>query len=110
MCMSFTSNQMHTCILGGTAGCVLASRLTEDPNVSVLLIEQGPVSDTWLSRVPLISGNIYSKDNLSSRWWSLPLRNADNRYLEVVRGEALGGATRVNGMLYTRGTSNRSDC
>ncbi|KAH9926550.1 alcohol oxidase [Epithele typhae] len=88
---------------GGTAGCVLASRLSEDPGVSVLVIEQGPVSNTWASRVPLISGNIYDKSNLSTKLWSQPLRHVDNRYLEVIYGQALGGTTRVNGMLYTRG-------
>ncbi|KAI0690392.1 alcohol oxidase [Cerioporus squamosus] len=52
---------------GGTAGCVLASRLSEDPDVSVLLIEQGPVADTWSSRAPLLSGNMYAKDSLAAR-------------------------------------------
>ncbi|TFK81447.1 GMC oxidoreductase [Polyporus arcularius HHB13444] len=89
---------------GGTAGCVLASRLTEDPTVSVLLIEQGPVADTWSSRVPLLSGNMFARDSLAARWWSLPLRKADNRFLEIIRGEALGGSSRINGMLYTRGS------
>ncbi|RPD76871.1 alcohol oxidase [Lentinus tigrinus ALCF2SS1-7] len=89
---------------GGTAGCVLASRLSEDGDVSVLLLEQGPVADTWASRVPLLSGNMFAKDSLAARWWSLPLKNADNRFLEIIRGEALGGTSRINGMLYTRGS------
>ncbi|KAI0752883.1 alcohol oxidase [Daedaleopsis nitida] len=88
---------------GGTSGCVLASRLSEDNDVSVLLIEQGPIADTWMSRVPLLSSNIYDKDSLAVRWWSLPLREANNRFVEIMRGEALGGTTRINGMLYTRG-------
>ena len=89
--------------VGGTSGCVLASRLTENPNISVLVIERGPVSDSWMSRAPLISANIYDKSNLSEKWWSLPLRHANNRYLEVIRGEALGGTSRINGLFYTRG-------
>nr|VWO96598.1 Alcohol oxidase [Ganoderma boninense] len=71
---------------GGTAGCTLASRLTEDPSVTVLLIERGPVADTWGSRVPLISANPFDKDTLAHRWWSLPLERAEDRYVEVVRG------------------------
>ena len=91
------------CFTGGTAGCVLASRLSEDPHVTVLLIEQGPIADTWSSRVPLISGNPYRSGTVAKTWWSLPLRDADNRYLEVMRGEALGGTSRINSLLYTRG-------
>ncbi|KAI1795276.1 alcohol oxidase [Ganoderma leucocontextum] len=89
---------------GGTAGCVLASRLSEDPSVSVLLIERGPVADTWGSRVPVISADPYGKETLANRWWSLRLEAAENRYVEVVRGEGLGGSSRINAMLYTRGT------
>ncbi|KAH9938978.1 alcohol oxidase [Epithele typhae] len=90
---------------GGTAGCVVASRLSEDQKVSVLVIEQGPVDDSWLSRVPLASGNIYEGEHpMALRWWSEPLRHANNRFLEIFQGKALGGASRVSGMLYTRGT------
>ena len=88
---------------GGTSGCVLASRLSEDRDVSVLLLEKGPVAETWSSRVPLMSGNPTSKDFKGMVWTSVSQPNVDNRSLRIVRGEALGGATRVNGMLYTRG-------
>ncbi|KAI0742344.1 alcohol oxidase [Daedaleopsis nitida] len=89
---------------GGTAGCVLASRLSENPAVSVLVIEQGPVTDTWASRVPVISGNPYRTGTVAKTWWSLPMQHADNRYLEIMRGEALGGTSRINSLLYTRGS------
>ncbi|TFK81138.1 GMC oxidoreductase [Polyporus arcularius HHB13444] len=88
---------------GGTAGCVLASRLSEMEDVSVLVIEQGPVADTWASRVPLISGNPYRSGSVAAQWWSLPMREANSRYLQVMRAEALGGTSRINGLLYTRG-------
>ena len=90
---------------GGTAGCVLASRLSEDSAVTVLLIEQGVVGDTWVSRVPLPSFNVYGKDERTSSWWTLPLTHANNRSIQVVRGECLGGTSRINGMVYTRDTS-----
>ncbi|KAK8069896.1 hypothetical protein PG994_006512 [Apiospora phragmitis] len=43
---------------GGTAGCAVASRLSEDPNVRVLVLERGRVRDHWLSRIPLLSGSL----------------------------------------------------
>ncbi|EJF60335.1 alcohol oxidase [Dichomitus squalens LYAD-421 SS1] len=89
---------------GGTAGSVLASRLSEDPSVSVLVIERGPVADTWASRVPLLSSNIFDKDGPIRTWWSLPMRNANNRFAQIMSSEALGGVSRINGLLYTRGT------
>ncbi|OSD05217.1 GMC oxidoreductase [Trametes coccinea BRFM310] len=89
---------------GGTAGCCLASRLSEDPAVKVLLIERGPLRDDWASKVPLISSNPYAKDAPVGRWWAQPLPQADGRPLEVVCGEALGGTSSINCMLYTRGT------
>ncbi|CDO76592.1 GMC oxidoreductase [Trametes cinnabarina] len=88
---------------GGTAGSVLASRLSEDPSVSVLVIEQGPGADTWASRVPVISGNPFRSGTLAAMWWALPMPQVDGRALQVMRGEALGGTSRINALLYTRG-------
>ncbi|KAH9856086.1 alcohol oxidase [Lenzites betulinus] len=88
---------------GGTAGCVLASRLSEDPSVTVLVVEQGPVADTLKSRVPLISGNPYRRGTVAATWWARPLPELGGRSLEVMRGEALGGTSRINSLLYTRG-------
>ncbi len=66
-------------VVGGTAGCVLASRLSEDAAVSVLLIEQGPVGDTWASRVPLISGNPYRKGSVAGRFPCIMQTTATSR-------------------------------
>ncbi|KAK0479617.1 alcohol oxidase [Armillaria novae-zelandiae] len=79
---------------GGIAGCCLASRLSEDPDVTVLLIERG---------IPLISSNIFKKDSLARPLNSLPQVHADHRVIPLMRGQALGGTSRVNGMFYTRG-------
>ena len=78
--------------------------------MTVLLIEQGPVADSWMSRVPLLSSNITSKEGVATRWWSLPLQKVDNRFVEILRGEALGGTSRLNGMLYTRGMHHAACC
>ncbi|KAL2289321.1 hypothetical protein FJTKL_02324 [Diaporthe vaccinii] len=90
---------------GGTAGCVLASRLSEDPNVSVLVLEKGYVKDNFVSRVPLISQNFWMGHPLQvqSTRYSEPLRNVNGRKNHIVTAEAIGGATRINAMLWTRG-------
>ncbi|KAH8812464.1 hypothetical protein F5884DRAFT_785476 [Xylogone sp. PMI_703] len=87
---------------GGTAGCVLASRLSEDEDVSVLLVERGPVDDTWVSRVPLLSSDM-GGISVFKHWESEPSTHLSNIATLVMRGEGLGGSSRINGMLYTRG-------
>lgn len=91
--------------LGGTAGCVLASRLSEDSNTSVLLLERGPVNDTWMSRIPLVSSNILRADGGATSWYSEPLKYCDNRQSLAFRAEVLGGGSRINSMVYTRSTA-----
>ncbi|CAK7231558.1 hypothetical protein SBRCBS47491_007972 [Sporothrix bragantina] len=89
---------------GGTAGSVLASRLSEDSSVSVLLLERGPIKDVYMSRVPLMSQN-YSSDwstGIDNRY-SEPSPAYNGRRLQMTSAEGLGGTTRINGMLVTRG-------
>ncbi|KAG9237429.1 hypothetical protein BJ875DRAFT_370072 [Amylocarpus encephaloides] len=90
---------------GGTAGCALASRLSEDPEISVLLLERGPVNDTWLSRVPLIGSNILTSDWGAANWLCEPMKFCNDRRSRFFCGEVLGGGSRINGMVYTRGTA-----
>ncbi|OTA84573.1 putative GMC oxidoreductase [Hypoxylon sp. CO27-5] len=90
---------------GGTAGCVVASRLSEDHNVSVLVIEKGHVKDNFVSRMPLASQNTFLGDVLQvqANRWSEPIPGANRRRNRLWGVEGIGGATRVNGMLWTRG-------
>ncbi|TGO30866.1 hypothetical protein BPAE_0003g01520 [Botrytis paeoniae] len=90
---------------GGTAGCTLASRLSEDPDISVLVLECGPANDTWLSRNPLISSDPTRPTFGATRWKSEPMKYCDDRQSGVIRGEVLGGTSRINSMIYTRGTA-----
>lgn len=89
---------------GGTAGCVLASRLSEDRNVTVLLLERGPVLSTWASRVPLISSDFRPATAPVYKWAAEKLTSAGLGDLAVnmVGGRVLGGTSKVNGHLYTR--------
>ncbi|KAH9899160.1 alcohol oxidase [Cubamyces lactineus] len=92
---------------GGTAGCCLASRLSEDPDITLLLLERGGVANGWADRVPLISSNPYREGAPTSRWWSQPLpwktTDGRSRSQEVICGEALGGSSAINCTFYTRG-------
>ncbi|KAG0708244.1 alcohol oxidase [Suillus ampliporus] len=94
---------------GGTAGCVLASRLTEDPNISVLVLERGGVHNTFAMRCPLLSASYGQGKHPSIRWNATPLTAANGRVLEILTGTVLGGASRFNAMLYTRGSAAQYD-
>lgn len=91
--------------IGGTAGCVLASRLSENPEVSVLLLERGPVNDTWLSRIPIFSSNILRSDGGASSWLCEPMKYCNDRRSLFFCGEIMGGGSRINSMVYSRGTA-----
>ncbi|KAG0034767.1 hypothetical protein BGZ82_005616 [Podila clonocystis] len=94
---------------GGTAGCVLASRLSEDPNVSVLVLEAGEDMDSsWRVKVPPGSVSLFnSKHDWKMR--SVPQPNANNRSLRLIRGKMLGGCSVINSMQYTRGPKDDFD-
>jgi choline dehydrogenase-like flavoprotein len=88
---------------GGTAGCAIAARLSEDPDVSVLVLERGAVSDHWLSRVPMLSGSLARQLFPVVHQLSEPMAGCDGRRTDLWSGAVLGGASRINQMLYTRG-------
>lgn len=82
---------------------MLASRLSEDPNTTVLVLERGPVIDTWASRVPLLSMNYKAATYPSYKWASTALAVAAGvPPLDMMSGKALGGTSRINAQLYTR--------
>jgi choline dehydrogenase len=89
---------------GGIAGCILAPRFSEDPTISVLVLERGFVNDRLMSRISLITSNIFDKSYGVVTTTSEPMTHCDGRQSPVVSCEALGGASRINAMLYTRGT------
>ncbi|OSX60725.1 hypothetical protein POSPLADRAFT_1048097 [Postia placenta MAD-698-R-SB12] len=88
---------------GGTAGCVLANRLSQDASVSVLVTERGGVNNGWITRIPFLSMQ-FVLGGLSTRIWkSVPQNGMNDRVFELAGGHSLGGASKVNVMLYTRG-------
>jgi len=87
----------------GTAGCVLANRLTEDPDVSVLLIEAGGKDDYHWIHVPV--GYLYCIGNPRTDWLykTAAEPGLNGRSLSYPRGRVLGGSSSINGMIYMRG-------
>jgi choline dehydrogenase len=90
----------------GSAGCVVANRLGEDPDVKVAVIEAGPPDDAPEIHIPAAFG-----PNLTSEWdWALfsePEPGLDFRRNYLPRGRVLGGSSSLNAMIYIRG--NRAD-
>jgi choline dehydrogenase len=93
----------------GSAGCVLATRLTEDPQVRVLLIEAGPADRSWRIAMPAAVGSLLSSDRFNWNYVSDPEPGLDNRRLTHPRGRVLGGSSSINGMVYIRGHARDYD-
>ncbi len=88
----------------GSAGCVLANRLSEDPRNQVLLIEAGGRDTSPLVRVPKGFGKMLSNPKLA---WQYPVRpiGSSQRVEQWARGRMLGGSSSINGMVYNRGSA-----
>ena len=87
----------------GTAGCLLANRLSADPLVRVLLIEAGSHDGYVWIHVPV--GYLYCIGNPRTDWLfnTDPDPGLNGRSLRYPRGKVLGGCTSINGMIYMRG-------
>jgi choline dehydrogenase-like flavoprotein len=87
----------------GTAGCVLAARLSEDADVEVCLVEAGPPDSHPAIQVPALVGVAISRPSLNWRFMTEPQPHLDNRPIPLPRGRVVGGSGSINGMAYFRG-------
>lgn len=88
---------------GGSAGCVLASRLSEDTDIRVLLLEAGPKDTNPWIHIPLGYGKLFNHAHLNWGFQSQAEPHLNGRSLNQPRGKVLGGSSSINGLLYVRG-------
>ena len=100
-------NYHYIVVGGGTAGCVLANRLSSDPNTNVLLLEAGGKDNYFWIDIPV--GYLYTIGNPRTDWCyqTEPDPGLNGRSIGYARGKVLGGCSSINAMIYMRG--QRSD-
>lgn len=89
---------------GGSAGCVLAARLSEDSNVTVLLVEAGGNDRHPLFHIPAGFAKM-TKGIASWGWSTVPQKHLDGRELWYTQAKVIGGGSSINAQIYTRGHS-----
>ncbi len=89
----------------GSAGCVLARRLSEDPDARVLLLEAGGHAPHWDWRIHMPAAFSYPLNSTTYNWAyeTVPQPNLADRRMDTPRGKVLGGSSAINGMAYIRG-------
>ena len=91
-------------ILGaGSAGCVLANRLSESGEYTVLVVEAGPMDNKLLIQIPAGVHSVYRDPSINWNYQSESERELDERRIELPRGRVVGGSSSINAMVYMRG-------
>ena len=87
----------------GTAGCVLAARLSEDRNTRVGLVEAGPMDSHPFIHIPATVGAAIATPRINWRFMTVPQEHLAGRSIPIPRGHVVGGSGSINGMVYFRG-------
>jgi choline dehydrogenase len=99
----------HVIVGAGSAGCVLANRLSADPGTTVLLLEAGGEDDYFWIKIPV--GYLFTINNPRTDWCyrTDPEPGLNGRAINYARGKVLGGCSSINAMLYLRGQQRDYD-
>ena len=89
----------------GSAGCVLANKLSENAENKVLLLEAGPPGDSAFIKAPLGAAFLYHNKKFNWRFWSQKEDTQDNRKMYCPQGKVVGGSSAINALVYVRGNS-----
>ncbi len=101
--MSSTAEFDYVIVGAGSAGCVLANRLSANGRHSVLLLEAGPKDSNLWIHVPLGYGKLFNDKTVNWMYQTEPEPGLDGRSVFQPRGKVLGGSSSINGLLYVRG-------
>ena len=96
-------NFKYVIIGSGSAGSVIANRLSENPKNSVCLIEAGPSDSLPQIKIPLAASSLFKNKKYGWCDESIPQSKLLNRTINSPRGKTLGGSSSINGMVYIRG-------
>jgi choline dehydrogenase len=100
--MGTESRADYVIVGAGSAGCVLANRLTEDPSVRVIVLEAGGADRSPNIKIPAAFAKQFHT-KLDWDYSTEPEPHVDDRRLYIPRGKSLGGSSSMNAMLYVRG-------
>ncbi len=98
---------------GGSAGCVVAGRLSEDPSCRVLLVEAGRSDRTAFCRKPGMISMVHTVPQIKKKfdwgYYTVPKPETIERKIPYTRGKVLGGSSAINGLLFVRGNRANYD-